>query len=172
MPGIRKDLKRAALMMEGIKNPFRTKTTETVKTSFQGGGLFPENDGYAGIGTKTTFTDRKGRVRKEVIKSSISPENRKQLSGSFREYGDESDLSKSSTRKKVTKSAKNYSKTGVSKTKEVFNTPGDGVVKVKKKTKSLYSFGKETFKDGSKIKVKRKAKGTKSLRKAAKLGEV
>jgi len=171
MPGTRKDLERSALMIKGIKNPFRTKTTETVKTSFQGGGLFPENDGYAGIGTKTTFTDRKGRVRKEVIKSSVSPENRKQLSGSFREYGDESDLSKSSTRKKVTKSAKN-SKTGVRKTKEVDDIPGDGVVKVKKKTKSLYSFGKETFKDGSKFKVKRKAKGTKSLRKAAKLGEV
>jgi len=172
MPGTRTDLERSALIVKSIKNPFRTKTTETVKTSFQGGGLFPENDGYAGTGTKTTFTDRKGRIRKEVIKSSISPENRKQLSGSFREYGDESDLSKSSTRKKVTKFAKNYSETGFSKTKEVFNTPGDGIVKVKNKIKSLDPFGKQTFKDGSKIKIKRKVKGTKELRKAAKLGEV
>ena len=170
---MRKDLESMVMAMGKIKNPFRTKTTENVKTSYQGGGTFPENDGYAGTGVKTTFTDKKGRIRKEIIESSISPENRKKLTGNYREYGNESDLSKPYTRKEVKKFSKDYSsKTGLVKTKEVFNAPGDGWVKGTVKSKDKSSFGKETFRDGSKSKSKYKNKGTKKLKKAAKLDEV
>jgi len=173
MPGTRKDLKRSALTIGKIKNPFRTKTTENVKTEYQGGGMFPENDGYAGTGVKTTFTDKKGRKRKEIIVSSISPENRKELPGNYSEYGNEPDKSKPYTRKKVKKFSKDYSyKTGLVKTKEVFNAPGDGWVKGTVKSKRKSFFGEETFRDGSKSKYKYKNKGTKKLKKAAKLGEV
>jgi len=171
----RKDLERSALTMGKIKNPFRTKTTENIKTEYQGGGMFPENDGYAGTGVKTTFTDKKGRKRKEIIVSSISPENRKELGpGNYSEYGNESVANTTPyTRKRVKKFSKDYSyKTGLVKTKEVFNAPGDGWVKGTEKSKRKSFFGEETFKDGSKSKYKYKNKGTKELKKAAKLGEV
>ena len=120
------------------KKPKRTgprKTVEAIRTSYQGGGLFEETGGYAGTGTKKTIRDRKGNIKKEVIKSGISPENRTIITPNYAEYGSTKGLEKSTRSKKVTKYSKYYGyKTGSKEEKTTHRSPGSGIKKTVVKT--------------------------------------
>ena len=144
------------------------KTVEPVKTDYIGGGHFEESDGFAGVGTKKTIRDKKGRIKKEVIKSTISPENREHTSKAYSEYGSKKGFTKQSKSKKVTKYNKDYRESrfgsaGIISEKTIDKQPGLGLKKTV--TKSTFDKSKDWGESGY-HKFEQKATKTRKLKKA------